>query len=115
MGIGPQEEFKVCPVCGAFYMNLCVHCTKAGIEERVLELMDRHGLKEDELIRILAEQVKDGKFPALNLAIALRDMKPADRHEVDLTEGKKLNDARDRISSLLSKITGRKRSEPVSK
>ncbi len=105
MGRGPQNEDKVCPKCGAFYLNFCVHCKKTGMEERVWELMDRYGLKEDELISTLADQVREGKFPALNLAIALREMKPADRHEVDLTEGNKINEARDRISNLLLKIS----------
>jgi hypothetical protein len=79
-----------------------------GMEERVWELMTRYKLDEEELIRILAEQVKDGKFPALNLAIALRDMKPAEKHEVDVEEGNKIREARDRIHNLLSKLAGRK-------
>ncbi len=107
MGKGPQDNLKVCPVCGAFYENLCVACTKRGLPERVLALMDKYGLREDTLIERLAKQVADDKFPALNLAFTLRDMKPADRHEVDLEEGSKLNDARDRIGSLLSKLAER--------
>ena len=109
--MGPQDEYKVCPDCGGFYINFCVHCKKGGMEERVWELMDKYELTEGILIKILADQVKEGKFPALNLAIALREMKPSEKQEVDLSEGSKLNDARDRVSALLSKLTGRKTAE----
>jgi hypothetical protein len=112
MGRGPQSEDKVCPKCGSFYINFCVHCVKTGMEERVWELLNRFELNEETLIRILAEQVKDGKFPALNLAIALREMKPAERHEVNLEEGKKISEARDRIHNLLAKLAGRRKPEP---
>ena len=104
----PEDDYKSCPVCGALYLNFCVHCDKRGTEERVWELLKRHGLDENFLIQKLAEQVKEGKFPALNLAISLREMKPADKHEVDLSEGTKINDARDRLSAVLSKLAGRR-------
>lgn len=104
MGKGPQDDLKSCPKCGAFYLNFCVHCKKRGIEERVWELLGKHELNEDNLIRILAEKVREGNFPALNLAIALRDMKPSEKHEVDLNEGSKVNDAKDRIAALLSRL-----------
>ncbi len=105
------DQYKQCPKCGAFYVNFCLNCEKRGLEERVWEALSRNGLNEDELIRILAEQVKDGRFPALNLAIALRDMKPADRHEVNIEEGNKIKDARDRLATLLSDLAKRKRAE----
>lgn len=74
------------------------------MDERVWEIMNRYKLNEEELIRILADMVADGKFPALNLAIALRDMKPADKHEVDISAGKDVRDARDRLHNLLSRL-----------
>jgi len=53
--------------------------------------------------------VKDGSFPALNLAITLRDMKPAQRSEVNLEAGKSANEARDRLNNLFAKLSARRR------
>ena len=111
MGQGQCYDYKICQKCGALYINFCIHCEKRGIGERVWELMSRFGLNEEELIRILADQVHDGKFAALSLAIAMRDMKPAEKHEVDIEDGQKLNDAKRGIVNLLSKLAGRKRPE----
>ncbi len=111
MGRGLDDNLKICKKCGDSYFNVCLRCAKAGIEERVYELMNKHMLNEDELIRILADQVKDGKFAALNLAILLRGLKPADKHEVDINEGKKLSDAKDGIHNLLSRLVRGKKTD----
>lgn len=99
------DGFRVCDDCGAYYLNFCVRCRRAGTEERVYELMEQHGLKEAKLIKILADHVKEGSFPALNLAIQMRDMKPATKQEVNLSAGGEIRDAKDRLGVLLGKLT----------
>ena len=99
------EDFRVCDTCGAYYLNFCVRCKRAGAEERVYALMEQYGLKEAALIKALADHVKDGSFPALNLAIQMRDMKPASKQEVNLSAGGEIRDAKDRLGALLSKLS----------
>ena len=101
----------MCSECGSFYMNFCLHCKKADLDERVWELLDRFGLNEEELIRILAAHVNGGSFPALNLAVTLKDMKPASRSEVSINDNEDLRGAKDRINNLLSKLVDRRRQE----
>ena len=104
MGGGSKEGFRVCDKCGSFYLNFCLHCEKRGLDERVWELMNRFNLNEEELVRILASLVKDGSFPALNLAIALRDMKPAARADIKVDDGAEVRGAKERLHNLLSKF-----------
>ncbi len=104
-----KEEFKVCDRCGSLYIRLCIHCEKLGIEERTWELLERFGLTEEKLVEALAKSVKDGNFPALNLAITMRDMKPADRHVVAMDEGKKIKDVKERLGLILNRLSKRGR------
>jgi hypothetical protein len=99
------DGFKVCDHCGSFYLNFCLHCKKAGIEERVHEIMDRYQLTEDRLIKILADHISEGSFPALNLAIAMKEMKPAGKSEVKVEAGGEIRDAKDRLVSLLDRLS----------
>jgi len=102
-----MDGYKVCETCGGFYLHFCLRCAKNGLAERVWNLMSENSLNEETLIKLLAEQVKDGNFSALNLAITMRDMKPANKVEVKDESGKDISDARDRLSSLLSKLSSR--------
>jgi len=103
MGID-TDGFRVCDDCGSFYLHFCLHCKKAGVEERVYEIMDRYNLNEDTLIKILADHISEGSFPALNLAITMRDMKPAAKSEVKVSAGGEIRDAKERLGGLLDKI-----------
>jgi hypothetical protein len=103
-----MDGFLVCDDCGSFYINFCLHCKKAGLEERVWELLSRYDLTEDTLIRVLSEHIKEGSFPALNLAITMRDMKPANRAEVSVADGGEIREARDRIGNLLDRLAKKK-------
>ena len=103
MGVD-TDGFKVCDACGSFYLNFCLHCKKAGIEERVYEIMERYNLNEDALIKILADHIADGSFPALNLAITMRDMKPAAKSEVSVQAGSEIKEAKDRLGNLLDRL-----------
>jgi len=106
-----MDGYKVCEDCGGFYLHFCLRCTKTGLAERVWNLMTENGLNEETLIKLLSEQVKDGNFSALNLAIAMRDMKPVNKVEVNDGAGKDISDARDRLGSLLSRLSTRARKE----
>lgn len=109
---GSLEGFKVCDKCGSFYLNFCLHCAKRGLDERVWELMNRFALNEEELVRILAAMVSAGSFPALNLAINLRDMKPAAKAEISVDDGAEVRGAKDRLNNFLSKFaTGSRKGE----
>ena len=99
------EGYKICDQCGAFYLNFCLNCAKRGLDERVWELMARFGLDEEELIRILSAHVQDGSFPALNLAVTLRDMKPVNRVSVQDGDSRDISGAKERLNSLLSRLT----------
>ena len=99
----------MCEDCGALYLNFCLHCAKRGLEERVWEIMDRYNLREDVLIRVLADHIKEGSFPALSLAIGMREMKPSAKSEVSVTDGGEMKEARDRIGVLLNKLVNGKR------
>ena len=94
-------------------MNFCLNCEKIKQPERVFELLGRYKLDEENLIRTLAGMVKDGSFPALNLAVSLRDMKPAQRSEVNLETGKSFSEARDRLTDLFTRLAARRRSDKV--
>jgi len=98
------DGYRVCDICGSLFMNFCLHCKKAGLDERVWEIMERYKLNENELIRILSEHISEGSFPALNLAIAMRDMKPTVRSETTIIPGGEIADARDRIAGLLDRL-----------
>ena len=112
MGKGSLDGYKVCDECGAFYLNFCLNCAKRGLDERVWEIMNRHELNEEELVRILAAHIADGSFPALNLAITLRDMKPANRSEISVADSKELSGAKERLGNLLSRLaTGNRKRE----
>jgi hypothetical protein len=106
-----MDGYKVCETCGGFYLNFCLRCAKTGLAERVWNLMNQNKLNEEELIKLLAEQVRDGNFSALNLAITMRDLKPANKVEVNDGSGKEISDARDRLGSLLSRLSTRARKE----
>lgn len=97
------DGYRVCEDCGSLYLNFCLHCKKAGLDERVWEIMERYELNEDELIRILASQVKDGNMPALSLAIKLRDLMPADKSEVNVVDPS-IREAKDRLGNLLERM-----------
>jgi len=103
------KGMKVCEQCGALYMNFCLNCEKIKQPERVFELLSRYKLDEESLIKAIAEHVKDGSFPALNLAVTLRDMKPAQRSEVNLDTGKTFSEARDRLSDLFTRLAARRK------
>jgi len=103
MGVD-TDGFKVCDECGSFYLHFCLHCKKAGIEERVYEIMDRYNLNEDMLIKILADHISGGSFPALNLAITMRDMKPASKSEVNVSAGGEIREAKERLGGLLDRL-----------
>jgi hypothetical protein len=99
------DDFNVCDKCGSLYLNFCLHCKKAGIEERVYEIMERYQLNEDRLIKILADHISEGSFPALNLAISMKDMKPAAKSEVKVSPGGEIKDAKDRLVGLLDRLS----------
>ena len=110
MPVDMADGMRVCDNCGSLYLNFCLHCKKAGVEERVFEIMERYQLNEEELIRILASHISGGSFPALNLAITMRDMKPATKSEVKIDAGSEIKDAKARLGNLLERIAvGRKR------
>jgi len=102
------KGMKVCETCGGLYLNFCLNCEKTKQPERVFELLTRYKLDEEHLIKMLADQVKDGSFPALNLAVTLRDMKPTQRSEVNIDAGKSINEARERIGDLFTRLTARR-------
>jgi hypothetical protein len=106
-----MDGYKVCETCGGFYLNFCLRCAKTGLAERVWKLMGENNLNEETLIKLLAEQVTEGNFSALNLAITMRDLKPANKVEVNDSSGKDISDARDRLGSLLSRLSTRARKE----
>jgi len=106
-----KDGYRICDTCGCSYLNFCLNCAKQGQEERVWSLLDEFGLNEKHLIKVLSDQVDDGSFPALNLAIALRDMKPAKRLEVTDTESDKLRGSKERLSNFLSKLSTGQRKE----
>jgi len=100
----PTDGYRICDICGSLFMHFCLHCKKAGLDERVWEIMERYMLNEDELIRILSEHISEGSFPALNLAIAMRDMKPTVRSETTIVPSGEIADARGRIAGLLDRL-----------
>jgi hypothetical protein len=106
-----MDGYRVCDTCGGFYLHFCLRCAKTGLAERVWHLMTENGLNEDALIKLLSGQVKDGNFSALSLAITMRDMKPANKVEVNDGAGKDISDARDRLGSLLSRLATRARKD----
>jgi len=108
------DGFSVCGKCGSLFLNFCLICEKAGLAERVWEIMGRHNLKEDNLIKMLADHIAEGSFPALNLAITMRDMKPSVKSETTIIPGGEISEAKDRIASLLARLVlGSKREEKV--
>jgi len=102
------KGMKVCEQCGALYMNFCLNCEKMKQPERVFELLTRYHLDEESLVKKIAAMVEDGSFPAVNLAVTLRDMKPAQRSEVNLETGKTFTEARDRLSDLFTRLAARR-------
>ena len=104
MGV-ETDGYSVCDTCGSLYLNFCLHCKKAGIEERVSEIMDRYHLNEEQLIKLLADHISEGSFPALNLAITMRDMKPSAKTEVKVSGGSEVRDAKDRLGRLLDRLS----------
>jgi len=103
------DGYRVCDECGSLYLHFCIHCKKSGIEERVYEIMGRYDLNEEELIRILSEHIREGSFPALNLAITMREMKPAAKTEVNLTAGTEIKDAKERLGGLLERLAAERK------
>jgi hypothetical protein len=110
MGVD-TDGFKVCDKCGSFYLNFCLHCEKAGLEERIHEIMGRHQLTEESLIKILADHIASGSFPALNLAITMKDMKPSAKSEIKVSAGGEIKDAKDRLVGLLDRLSTYKRKD----
>ncbi len=103
MGGSPTDGYKVCEDCGSLYLNFCLHCAKAGQEDRVWEIMNRYGLNEEVLIKVLTDLVSEGNTSALNIAIKMRDMMPADKSEVAVIDPS-IREARDRLGNLLEKL-----------
>jgi hypothetical protein len=102
------QGMKVCENCGELYLNYCLNCERLQQPERVHELLTRFKLDEESLIRKLSQMVDDGSFPALNLAVTLRDMKPAQRSEVNVEAGKTMIEAKDRMHDLFSRLSARR-------
>jgi hypothetical protein len=100
----PTDGYKVCDNCGSLFLHFCLHCSKMGIEERVFEIMDRYSLNEDNLIKMLSEHINEGSFPALSLAITLREMRPSTKSEVAVTDRTEIRDAKERLGALMDKM-----------
>ena len=104
------DGFRVCDSCGSLYLHFCLQCKRSGIEERVSEIMDRYNLGEENLIKILADHIKEGNFPALSLAISMREMKPTQKSEVTVNPGSEIKEARERLGGLMNKLSRAKNS-----
>lgn len=98
------EKVKICEHCGNRYVNFCVKCRRRKRQELVEELMDKYALDDENLIRLLSEHVYNGNFPALSLAIAIKDMKPGAKAEVTGADGGpiEIREARERLASILA-------------
>mgnify|MGYP001198446917 FL=1 len=107
-----DEEFNYCEKCGSLFINFCVKCYQQGAYERTVNLMEKHGLTEDNMIRILTEHVvNDGNFSALSFAINLRGMKGGQKAAETSAEPTEFNEAKQRIASVIASIVKRKGSE----
>lgn len=108
----PRKDIKHCPKCGETYEVFCLRCRKRHRLERTEAEMERCGLTEETLIKILADHVKDGNFPALAKAIDIMDMKPSNKTEVSGPDGEPLIDAaKQRLLSKIASIAKREGSD----
>jgi DNA-directed RNA polymerase subunit F len=106
-----MSEHHICENCGCVYVNFCVKCAQAHRQELVEELMDKYGLSVEALIVKLATLVNEDNFSALNLAISLKNMKPANKTEIIAPLTKELKDVKDRLSDKVIRLSERKKAK----
>lgn len=99
------DVYSLCDQCGQPYVNFCVRCAKVAREEAVEKLMETYGLTLDNLVSKLSDQILEGNFGALKLAIEMRSMKPAAKSEVIQSQGSIDQEAKDRISKKLKAVS----------